>query len=199
MRAKVALIASAIALAALGCLAASLVASGAPVTAADVTTANEPPTTVTQATTQSTSVTQTSATTVITPGPGQPSVILPDKKRTPGALNPKVRQATIKKTICKSGWTTKIRPPVSYTKALKIKQMVLYEETGSPSQYEEDHFIPLELGGAPKNPKNLWPEPRSQSKLSDPLENKLKRKVCKGLLKLAKARAAIRLFKNTQG
>jgi len=199
MRAKVALIASAIALAALGSLAASLVASGAPVTAADGTTANEPPTTVTQATTQSTSVTQTSATTVITPGPGQPSVILPDKKRTPGVLNPRVRQSTIKKTICKSGWTKKIRPPVSYTNALKIKQMVLYEETSSPSEYEEDHFIPLELGGAPRNPKNLWPEARSQSKLSDPLENKLKRQVCKGLLKLAKARVAIRLFKNTQG
>ena len=199
MRARVALIASAIALAALGCLAASLVASGAPVTAADGTTATEPPTTVTQATTQSTSVTQTSATTVITPGPGQPSVILPDNKRTPGALNPKVRQSTIKKTICKSRWTTTIRPPVAFTNALKIKQMVLYEETGLPSEYEEDHFIPLELGGAPRNPKNLWPEPRSQSKLSDPLENKLKRKVCKGLLKLAKARAAIRLFKSTQG
>jgi len=146
MRAKVALIASAIALAALGCLAASLVASGAQVTAADVTTGNEPQTTVTQATTQSTSVTQTSATTVITPGPGQPSVILPDKKRTPGALNLNVRQSTIRRTICKSGWTTKIGPPVAFTNALKIKQMVLYEETGSPSEYEEDHFIPLELG-----------------------------------------------------
>jgi hypothetical protein len=199
MRAKVALIASAIALAGLGCLAASLVASGAPVIAADGTTANEPPATVTQATTQSTSVTQTSATTVITPGPGQPSVILPDKKRTPGALNPKVRQSTIKKTICKSAWTTKIRPPVSYTNALKIKQMVLYEETGSPSEYEEDHFIPLELGGATRNPKNLWPEPRSQSKLSDPLETSLRRKVCKHVMTLKKARATIRLFKNTQG
>jgi hypothetical protein len=31
------------------------------------------------------------------------------------------------------------------------------------------------------------------------LETKLKRQVCKGLIKLAKARAAIRLFKNTQG
>jgi hypothetical protein len=199
MRARLALIASAIALAALGCLAASLVASGAPVTAADGTTATEPPTTVTQATTQSTSVTQTSATTVITPGPGLPSVILPDKKRTPGALKPRVRQSTIKKTICKSGWTKTIRPPVSYTNTLKIKQMVLYGETGSPSEYEEDHFIPLELGGAPRNPKNLWPEPRAQSKLSDPLETQLTRKVCRGLMKLAKARAAIRLFKNTQG
>ena len=69
--------------------------------------------------------------------------------------------------------------------------MVLYGETGSPSEYEEDHLIPLELGGVPRNPKNLWPEPRAQSKLSDPLETQLKRKVCKGLMKLAKARAAI--------
>jgi hypothetical protein len=69
----------------------------------------------------------------------------------------------------------------------------------SPSDYEEDHFIPLELGGAPKNPKNLWPEPHAQSRKSDPLENKLKRQVCKHLMTLRKARAAIRLFKNTQG
>ena len=128
-----------------------------------------------------------------------PSIILPDPKITPGALNPKVRQSTIKKTICKSGWTKTIRPPVTYTNALKIQQMVLYEETGSPSEYEEDHFIPLELGGAPRNPENLWPEPHSQSKLSDPLENQLKRKVCKHVMTLKKARARIRLFKNTQG
>ena len=153
--------------------------------------------TSTSTTTTVTSTTTTTTTT--TPVPGQPSIILPDPKITPGALNPKVRQSTIKKTICKSGWTKGIRPPVSYTNALKIQQMVLYGETGSPSGYEEDHFVPLELGGAPKNPKNLWPEPHSQSKLSDPLENQLKRKVCKHVLTLKKARAAIRLFKYTQG
>ncbi|MGZ4336928.1 MAG: hypothetical protein ACXVRA_06405 [Gaiellaceae bacterium] len=170
------------------------------------TTASTPTaTTATESTSTSTTSTVTTTTTTsptttfTTPGPGLPSVILPDPKITPGALNPKVRQSTIRKTICKSGWTKTIRPPVSYTKPLKIQQMVLYEDTGSPSEYEEDHFIPLELGGAPRNPKNLWPEPHSQSKLSDPLENKLKRQVCKGLMKLAKARAAIRLFKNTQG
>ena len=124
---------------------------------------------------------------------------MPDPKITPGRLNPKVRQSTIKKTICKSGWTKTIRPSTSYTNALKIQQMVLYGETGSPSDYEEDHFIPLELGGAPKNPKNLWPEPHSQSKLSDPLETKFKKQVCKGILTLKRARAAIRLAKNTNG
>ena len=77
--------------------------------------------------------------------------------------------------------------------------MILYGETGSPSDYEEDHFVPLELGGSPRNPKNLWPEPHSQSRLSDPLETKLKRRVCAGLITLTNARAAIRNFKRTQG
>jgi hypothetical protein len=25
--------------------------------------------------------------------------------------------------------------------------------------FEEDHFIPLAVGGSPRSPKNLWPEP----------------------------------------
>jgi hypothetical protein len=126
-------------------------------------------------------------------------VVLPKKTLTPGALNPQVSQATIGTTICKHGWTKTIRPPVSYTNALKRRQMVLYGEAALPSNYEEDHFIPLELGGAPRNPRNLWPEPHSQSSVSDPLETKLKRQVCKGILSLKAARAAIRAFKNTQG
>jgi hypothetical protein len=124
---------------------------------------------------------------------------LPIKSITPGALNPRVRQGTIRKTICKSGWTRTIRPPVRYTNALKIKQMPLYELGGPPSLYEEDHLIPLELGGAPQNPKNLWPEPRTQARKSDPLETSLKRQVCGRQITLARARAAIRRFKFTNG
>ena len=160
-------------------------ASGSTTTASTstATTATESTSTSTTSTGTTTTVTTTTTTnpttTFTTPGPGRPSIILPDPKITPGALNLKVRQPTIKKTICKSGWTKKIRPRVSYTNALKIQQMILYEETGSPSEYEEDHFIPLELGGAPRNPKNLWPEPHSQSKLSDPLETSLKRKAAR--------------------
>jgi hypothetical protein len=194
MKRKAAVIGAGLVLLALGSLTASFVARGAPL--------GTSATTITQATTQSTSITQSTAITITsptTPGPGLPSVILPDSKITPGRLNPKVRQATIKKTICKSGWTKTIRPPVSYTNKLKINQMAQYGETGSPSDYEEDHFIPLELGGAPRNPKNLWPEPHSQSRLSDPLETKLKRQVCKGILTLKKARAAIRTLKDENG
>jgi hypothetical protein len=208
MRGKTGLGALCIVVAVLGFSAAVLVApvsahrsTGTDPTEPTTAVTSRPPTTATETTsTQSTTTTTTTTTTTATtPGPGLPSIILPDPKITPGRLNPSVRQSTIKKTICKSGWTNTIRPPVGYTNALKIQQMVLYEETGSPSEYEEDHFIPLELGGAPRNPENLWPEPHSQSKLSDPLETQLKRKVCKHLITLKKARAAIRLFKNTQG
>jgi hypothetical protein len=88
---------------------------------------------------------------------------------------------------------------VSYTNALKIKQMPIYELGGSPALYEEDHLIPLELGGAPRNPKNLWPEPRTQARKSDPLETRLKRRVCKRSISLAAARIAIRRFKFQNG
>jgi len=165
--------------------------------AAPVGTKTSLPTTAIEPTSTDTTSGVTSSTTTTTI-PGLP-LVLPDPAITPGALNPNVRQATIWKTICKSGWTRTIRPPVRYTSALKIRQMVLYEEVGSPSSYEEDHFIPLELGGAPRNPENLWPEPHSQSSKSDPLETKLKRQVCTGITTLRNARAAIRRFKTTRG
>lgn len=142
--------------------------------------------------------TTTTSTATTLPAPAL-RLVLPIKTITPGALNAGVRQGTIRRTICKAGWTASIRPSSSYTTALKIKQMPLYEEGGSLSQYEEDHLIPLELGGAPRNAKNLWPEPRTQSKRSDPLETKLKRQVCQHSLTLAAARAAILEFKFTHG
>ena len=40
---------------------------------------------------------------------------------TPGVLNPDVTQATIRSTICRSGFTRTIRPPVGYTNELKVK------------------------------------------------------------------------------
>jgi hypothetical protein len=126
-------------------------------------------------------------------------IVRPKPRLTPGAFNPAVRQATIDSTICVRGWTREVRPPESYTEPLKFKQMREYGETGPPSAYEEDHFIPLELGGAPRSPRNLWPEPRAQARRSDPLETRLKYEVCDGTLTLAQGRAEIRAFKNAHG
>ena len=127
------------------------------------------------------------------------TLVKPNAVMTPGALNRTVRQATIGTTICVHGWTRTIRPPVSYTNRLKLVQMARYGERGSPSAYEEDHFIPLELGGAPRNPRNLWPEPITQARRSDVLESRLKRAVCDGEITLARARRAIRRFKIVHG
>ena len=106
---------------------------------------------------------------------------------TPGALNPDVMQATIGSTICVAGWTKTIRPPSSYTHALELRQMREYGETGSPSDYQEDHFISLELGGAPRDPRNLWPEPQPRARAVDKIENELNDAVCSGRLSLREA------------
>ena len=113
--------------------------------------------------------------------------ILADPVRTPGVLNPDVTQANIRSTICRHGWTATIRPPTSYTNALKRKQMRQYGEAGSLSDYQEDHLISLELGGNPTDPRNLWPEPYPRAGAVDRIENELNADVCSGGLALAEA------------
>jgi hypothetical protein len=127
------------------------------------------------------------------------NAILADPVRTPGVLNPNVTQANIRSTVCRHGWTETIRPPVSYTNALKTKQMRRYGETGSLSDYQEDHLISLELGGNPTDPRNLWPEPYPRASDVDQIENELNAEVCSGQLTLAEAQQREDTIKHTQG
>jgi hypothetical protein len=110
-----------------------------------------------------------------------------DAALTPGTLDAAVTQATIGSTICVSGWTRTIRPPASYTGALKLRQLRDYDAHGPPSAYQEDHLISLELGGAPTDPRNLWPQPRPWADEVDRTENRLREEVCSGRLSLAEA------------
>jgi hypothetical protein len=113
------------------------------------------------------------------------ALILPT--HTPGARYSKVTQATIGKTVCVKGWTKTIRPPTSYTNKLKRQQLAQWHYADqNPSHYEEDHLISLELGGAPRSKRNLWPEPHSQSAKSDPKENAWHRKLCNGTRTLSR-------------
>ena len=125
--------------------------------------------------------------------------ILADPVRTPGVLNPNVTQANIRSTICRHGWTETIRPPTDYTNALKAKQMRQYGETGSLSDYQEDHLISLELGGSPTDRRNLWPEPYPRAADMDKIENELNGEVCSGQLTLAQAQQREDTIKHTQG
>jgi hypothetical protein len=130
---------------------------------------------------------------------GSKSAIRASAALTPGALNPYVTQANIHSTICVHGWTATVRPPVDYTNALKLKQMRQYGEAGLPSAFQEDHLISLELGGAPRDPRNLWPEPRPRADEVDRIENELNAKVCSGALSLADAQRKESELKHRDG
>jgi len=119
--------------------------------------------------------------------------------RVPGVLNADVTQATIGSTICVHGWTASVRPPVAYTNDLKAKQMRAYGLSGSPSGYQEDHLISLELGGDPADPRNLWPEPYPRAAEVDRIENELNAEVCGGKISLAEAQQRESQLKHNDG
>src|SRR5262249_3723350 len=128
---------------------------------------------------------------------------------TPGAAHTHVAQNNINETICLSGWTKTIRPSSSFTTTLKRKQLAALKlKDQDLSHYEEDHFISLELGGHPRDPRNLWPEmwgtpgePLTSrgpfpahlvgAKAKDRVENRLHQEVCEGTLTLKEAQDII--------
>lgn len=121
----------------------------------------------------------------------------PDPRCTPGALNPAVTQARIGSTICRSGWTATVRPPESVTEPEKIQSIAAYGDSGPVSSYEYDRDVPLELGGAVNDPRNLWPEPDYPSRSGfylnpkDHLERALNRLVCGREMALSQAQRLI--------
>ena len=116
---------------------------------------------------------------------------LPDRRCTPGAVDRSVTQANIDRTICRSGYTRSVRPPQAVTKPEKLASMAAYGDTRPAHDYEYDHLIALELGGAPNDPRNLWPEPGASPNPKDKLEGRLRREVCGGELSLRAAQSAI--------
>lgn len=113
---------------------------------------------------------------------------LPDSMLTPGVTNPDVTQDNIQDTICVKGFTKTVRPPANYTNRLKKKQLVQYGyKHANPQAFEEDHLIPLGVGGNPTDHQNVWPQPRKgqwSAAKKDKLENKLHELVCNGNLSL---------------
>lgn len=116
--------------------------------------------------------------------------ILPNPKLTPGAVH-----STSLAEICRPGYARSQR---SYGSAAERRRyvdvMVAY---GIPHErwrdYQMDHLISLELGGADVE-ANLWPEPlrgRWNAHVKDDLENELHRAVCDGTMPLARAQQLI--------
>jgi len=122
---------------------------------------------------------------------------LPDPACTPGAVNPQVTQDNLASTICRSGFTSQIRPPSSVTGHEKVANALAYGYTGSTRTGEYDHLISLELGGDPNDPRNLWVEPNDRSGATgttnskDGVENAAHTAICHGRLTLREAQAGI--------
>ena len=118
---------------------------------------------------------------------GQP---MPDERCTPGSTNAAVSQGTIHETICKSGWTATVRPPVAVTDAIKAQSARAY----GIAVGELDHKIALEAGGDPGNAAdvaNLWFEPGPIPTPKDTVERVLNHATCAGLITLATAQTVI--------
>jgi hypothetical protein len=145
-----------------------------------------------------------------TPSPSPPTVsptaaasaVLPNSNLTPGVASADVTPTNIASTICVSGYTSgrrhdngrTVRPPESYTESLKRQQISQYGYTDvALGDYEEDHLIPLEVGGDGYAAGNLWPEPYAGTgaRVKDQLENRLHSLVCSGKVGLLEAQRAI--------
>jgi hypothetical protein len=59
-------------------------------------------------------------------------------------------------TICVRGWTKTVRPPVSVTNQIKREMLA---GNGNVWEYELDHVIPLDLGGAHLDRRNIQLQP----------------------------------------
>ena len=90
-----------------------------------------------------------------------------------------------------SGYSASVRPPERITAKEKLGSMAAYGDGGSPSDFEYDHLVSLELGGAANDPRNLWPEPGASPNPKDSVENALHRLVCSGQMSLAQAQKII--------
>lgn len=112
-----------------------------------------------------------------------------------GSFNPDVNQATIGWTICVPGWTATVRPPSSYTSPLERRQIAELGLPGGPADYEEDHLMPLALGGGTDDPWNLRPVPLERARRDDVWERRLHDGVCDGTTTLAEAQAQISQIK----
>lgn len=108
---------------------------------------------------------------------------VPNRTLTPGAT----RSVTIAEVCAEHHDQTSPEIPVSV-------QREIFQEYGmadaQPKDYELDYLVTPELGGS-DDPRNLWPEPHSEtawnSYVKDDLENRLHQLVCSGSIDLVTA------------
>jgi hypothetical protein len=112
---------------------------------------------------------------------------LPDSQLTPGAV-----ATTDSRIVCTPGYAGTVRPTGAQWRELKNDMYLRYgKPKGQRFGFASDHLVPLELGGAPTDERNLWPQPYSQAKVKDRVEATLHVLVCDHRLLLTTAQARI--------
>jgi hypothetical protein len=129
------------------------------------------------------------------PAQGVVAPALPNPAFTPGAIDPAVTPQNLQSTVCVKGYTAKVRPDKKYTNRMKRQQLRQFNYADrNPQNYEQDHLIPLSIGGNPSDPKNLWPQPRSGewgAEQKNDLEFVVYKMVCNGDISLAEAQQRV--------
>ena len=137
---------------------------------------------------ESTSTTAAAAVTVPTPQTpvafGDPAA---DRAPVPGSVaspGPTVAQ------LCSGGYVKKTTPSPAVTDPIKAAQLAAgnYADR-DPSHYVEDQLVPVELGGAPTDQRNLWPQTTAIAAVKERDERRLHADVCAGRITLAGAQA----------
>lgn len=113
---------------------------------------------------------------------------------TTGAVDPAVSQLNIGRTICRPGYARAARPTYAVTDAYKRHLMNVQHPGERMADYELDHLIPISIGGAPFNARDLWLQPRrgqANAGAKNDLAYVLWRLVCDHRLPLRTAQRAI--------
>jgi hypothetical protein len=107
----------------------------------------------------------------------------------PAAQTPGVARFLSTARICEIKWGADRRHV-----SIKLRKLVFAAygiDWENRDDYELDHLIPRELGGADVF-ANLWPEPWPDAHVKDHEENALHRAVCRGEMKLKDAQEQMR-------
>jgi len=120
--------------------------------------------------------------------------LLPDRIETPGAVDPAIDPRNMGSTICDPGYLSARTPRPSWTTAARRRLAAARLPGESPQDFALDQLVPVSLGGAASDARNLWLQSWTGSwnaSRKDALETVLHRMVCSGELPLDTAQRAI--------
>jgi hypothetical protein len=98
---------------------------------------------------------------------------LPNAALTPGAV---VRAGVT--TICRTGYSRSVRPTGETWYQLKRAAFLRYGYPRLISGLVGDHLVPIEIGGAPTDLRNIWPEALNDALKKDVVEDAARIAVC---------------------